>query len=242
MAIFLTAQQTYRMWQRELPEGAYADGAPSAFFTTASVYAKSVLVESSYDNMELMYLNYFAQTAEEKQSEWEIKVFGFSLDASLDLAIRRQKVLNQLRLKPGITINDMLNAIRSVIGDDKDIEIGEWGCNCCDTGNGMVWSIGVSQLGINTILGGGNRMAITPFLYPGADFCGDPSQFGLTEEEWQIMREEAYTYSVLVYSYTLTAQEMIDVDAILTKSEPARSQHFIFDGLDPADHLINPGA
>jgi len=230
------------MFQRELPEGAYADGAPSAFYTTASVYSKSVLVESAYSNMEEMYLNYFPQDAEAKQANWELKVFGFTLDATLSLPIRRQKVINQLRLKPGITINDMLNAIRSVIGDDKDIEIGEWGCNCCDTGNGAVWSIGVSQLGINTILGGGNRMAITPFIFPGADFCGDPSQFGVSEEDWLIMREDAYSYSVFVYSYTLTAQEMIDVDAILTKSEPARSQHFIFDGLDPADHLINTGA
>lgn len=241
MAVFLSAQQTYRMFQRELPEGAYADGAPSAFFTTASIYAKSVMVEAAYDNMENMYLNYFPQSAEEKQADWEFKVFGFTLNAALSLPIRRQTVINKLRLKPGITINDMLNAVRSVIGDDKDIEISEWGCNCCDDGTGGTWVIGVSQLGINTILGSMSGMGATPFLFPDADLCGDPSQFGISPEDWALIQQDAYTYSVLIYSYMMTAQERADVDALLTKSEPARSTHVIYDGLDPADHILNPG-
>ena len=235
MAIFLDVQQVYRMFQRELPEGAYADGAPSAFFTTASIYSKSSLVEKAYDNMEVIFNNFFPQTANEKQSDWEFKVFGFTLDATLGLAVRRQRVIDKLRTKPGIARNDLLNVIRSVIGDDKDIEIAAWGC---EEGG---WLIGESELGISTILSGAFLNLVTPFTYPNADLCGDPAQFGISEEDWLAAREGAYTYSVLIYSYSLTANELKEVDRVLTDAEPARSTHVIFDGLDPADRIVQTG-
>lgn len=236
MAIFLETQDIYRLMQRELPEGVYPDGAASGFFSTASIYAKSEQVKVAYDNMERIYDNMFPQSADEKQTDWEIKVFGFSLDAALGLAIRRQKVIDKLQTKPGIARGDLMKVIKSVIGDDKDVEIASWNCD------GGVWEIGVSELGVSTILGR-RAQNITSFTNPGADFCTtDPlTEFGISEADWLEMRQQAYTYSVLIYSYTLTAAEMELLELLLSQSEPARSAHVIYDGLDPADKITPPG-
>lgn len=237
MAIFLEAQDVFRLIQRELPEGVYPDGAPSGYYSTASVYSKASLIERAYDNMEVIYVNFFPQTAEEKQVDWEYKVFGFQLDGADSLAIRRQKVIDKLRTKPGLTIGDILNVVRSVIGDDKDLEIGEWGCE-----DGC-WILDESELEITTIFAGSRSMDVTPGVFPGDSLCTvDPSVFGKTEEEWAEVREDAFTYSLLVYSYTLTADELALVDLLLTQSEPARSAHVIYDGLDPADRITPVGA
>ncbi len=232
MAIFLDAQKNYRTLQRELPEGVYADGAPSGFFTTASVYAKSVVLESLYTNMEVIYNNMFPQTADEKQLDWERKAFGKTLDPALSLADRQALVLAKLKAKGGLSRDDMKGVVYSVIGADKDIEIASWGCS--DGG----WIIGDSELDISTILNGARQMDVTQFLFPGGDLCStNHAQFGKTDAEWAIMQEGAYTYEVKIFSYTLTAEQRIELDEALSAAEPARSQHVITDGLDPADHL-----
>lgn len=232
MAIFLEVNEIYRLMQKELPEGVYPDGAPSAFYSTASIYAKSQLFSEAYENIETVYNNYFPQTADEKQADWEIKVFGTTLDGSLNLAARRQRVIAKIRARPGITKQDMINVVKGVIGEDKDVAIGEWNCD------GGSWLIGVSELGVDTILSGANLSSITSFLYPGIDLCDiNPADYGLTDEQWQEMRTSAYTYSVLIYSYTMTDAEREEVDELLSIAEPARSAHVIYDGLDPADHI-----
>jgi len=224
---FLTEFEFYRMLQRELPEDVYPDGAPSAYFSTADMDAVAAVAASGYANLARIYDNMFPQYAEENISDWELLVFGYYLDSSLSLSQRRDKIVGKIRERRGITIPDMIAITKSVIGLDKEIEIWERGC---DSGG---WMIGVSQLGINTILNGANLVNAT-----GPDLCHkSPSDYGLTADEWALAQEEAYTYDVRVYNYTLTALELEQLDAALSKGEPARSQHVITSGLTDADKL-----
>ncbi len=126
----------------------------------------------------------------------------------------------------------MITVVKQVIGTDKDVAAANWGC-----ADGS-WVIGESELGVSTILGGAHTLSITKYLYPGVELCDLTAEdVGLTEEEWQEVRTSAYTYSILIYSYTMTDAERSEVDRLLTIAEPARSTHVIYDGLDPVDHI-----
>lgn len=227
MAIFLTRNQLYRLLQRELPEHVYADGAPSAFYTTADMDSAAAVFGTMYGNQRRIYENFWPQTAEEKIDSWEIKVFGELSADSLTLQEKIDRVLVRLRAQLGITIPDMISVVKAVIGSDKLVEIIEW------SGSTGGWQIGESQLGIETYL---NGYRLTDAVGPG--LCeANPADYGFTPEEWAEMREQAYTYEVMIYGYTLTSGERAEIDRQLLKEEPARSQHVITDGLDPADML-----
>jgi hypothetical protein len=71
MPKFLSATEAYRMIQRELPENVYIDGPATAGYSTASVYSKALAIEKIYQNLERIYDNFFAQTADEKIADWE---------------------------------------------------------------------------------------------------------------------------------------------------------------------------
>lgn len=227
MAIFLSRDQIYRMLQRELPEKVYPDGAPSAFFSTADNSSIAGVISDSYSNLKNIYDNYWPQHAVERLPDWETMIFGFNLDASLSLTERRNRVLAKFRTRRGITKPDMEAVVRGVLGDSVLFDIIEWGCS---TGG---WILDESQLDIETYLNGSNLVDAT-----GPDLCGKvPSDFGLTQEEWEIAQEEAYTYEVLVYGHVLTAAEYAEIDRQLNIEEPARSRHIITDNLDPNDLL-----
>lgn len=227
MAIFLTRQQVYRMLQRELPPYVYPDGAPSAFFSTAENDAVAETVSASYANQEKVYDNYFPGLADERIMDWEVTVFGYNLDAALSLSEKRARVLAKIRTRKGITLPDMISVVKAIIGSDKLVDIQEWGCY---TGG---WIISESELSIETILNGARLTDVT-----GAFICeATPAQYGKTQAEWEIMQEEAYTYQVNIYGYTMTAAEAIEVEAALLLAEPARSNHVIVDGLNPDDML-----
>lgn len=227
MPKFLTREEVYRILQRELPEGVYPDGAPSAYFSTADMDSVAALAASGYDNLETIYDNYFAQLADEKSEDWEIKVFGQVLPATQSLADRRSRVLAKVRSQLGITKADMVAVVQSVIGLDKDVVVVNWS----DRDGDGTWRIGLSQLGVTTILGG----ASTWRAYGDTAACDDGSTFGLTPDEMLAVREQAYTYEVRIYSYTMTADEAAEVEELLTHYEPARSAHVVLDGLDAAD-------
>lgn len=229
MAIFLDTQQAYRLYQRELPEGAYADGAPSAFFTTASVYAKATLLADFYANMERVYLNMFPQTADEQISDWEIKAFGYNLDASLELEDRQQAVMRKLRQHPGINRQAITDIVVTVLGPLVQFSIIDW--NCMEG----AWILDESQLDIDTYLNAGNMVDTTPALFPDANFCINDPVFGKTDQEWAEMQDQAYTYEVIIYGQTITAEQRAALDKALTIGEPARSTHVITDGADPND-------
>jgi hypothetical protein len=227
MPKFLNREEVYRLLQRELPDGVYADGAPSAFYSTADMDSVASGIAKVYSNLERVYENYWPQTADERIDDWELVVLNARQDAALTLASRRDKVLTKLRSRQGITISDMKSIVWGVIGSDKTVEIREWGC---ESG---AWVLDESELDINTYLGGQNR-----FKAVGSDAtCSDGSEFGFTAQEWEELREETFTFEVCIYDYTLSTEERRLIDERLTAGEPARSAHVITDGLDSADLL-----
>lgn len=221
MAKFLTRYECYRMLQRELPEGVYPDGNPEKYYSTADQDSVADVMATGYANLERIYLNYWPQTAEEKLTDWEITAFGQPLDANLSLADRRNRVVAKLRARKGITKKDMKDAVQSIIGSDKDVVIVEWGCPGGEFGT---WQIGVSLLGYNTYLGGYNMLLIT-----GKDACANPLPYGVSKEEWDGMKRQAYTYEVKIFGYTLSTAERLAIDSALSAAEPARSSHVISD-------------
>ena len=229
MPTFLSQEQIYRMLQRELPEGTYPDGPASAFYSTADSDATAKVIAGVYDNLSRIYENMWPETADEQLSDWEIKVFGRNLSASLTLAQRRALVIAKIRSQSGISKADISALVSTIIGSDKIFEIIEWGF-----GDGA-WVLGESQLGINTFLAGPSRFRAT-----GPDLCSaDPADYGMTSDDWLDMRSDAYTYEVRIYTATLSEEVYLALDVALSDSEPARSQHVISDGLD-LDEIINP--
>lgn len=231
MAMFLDASKLYRAFQRELPEGVYADGPPTAFFTTASAYAKAVQLETVYANLQRIYDNQFPQSADERIYDWEKYAFGRFLEGSLTLQERRDLIVARFRLRPGITKQDMLDVVYSIIGNDKEVRIITWGC-----GEDGGWELGESQLGVTTYLNGSRLVDVTSGIYPDAEICDlTAADLGMSQDDFDQMQETAYTYEVMIYGYTLTADERTLIDSELTKREPARATHIITDGLDIAD-------
>lgn len=227
MPKFLSADEIYRILQRELPEGVYPDGPKDRFFSTAENYSVASGISDSQVNLTRIYDNYFPNSADEKIADWEITVFARNLPTSLSLAERRDRIVTKMRSRKGIRKEDMIAIVKGVIGSDKQVEIAEWGCS---SGG---WMLNESQLNIETILNGQALVDVT-----GSVICEDsPSDHGKTQEEWDEMLEEAYTYEVLIYDYTLTELELIELEESLNEAEPARSNHVITDGLDPADAL-----
>lgn len=229
MPTFLTQAQLYRVLQRELPEDVYADGAASAFYSTADMASVAKTLETAYSNLYRIYLNYFPQYADEKISDWEVMIFGLVSDASLTLQQRRDRILARLRTRRGITKQDMLDISLEVLGTDftNDIEIAEWNNY---TG---VWMLGLSQLGIETILGSNGNVW-------GPALCSqDAADWGLTDEEWADLKEQAYTFQIRIYLHTLTDSQREALETALYYGEPARSNYVITDGLTNGQRL-NP--
>lgn len=227
MPKFLSRAEMYRTLQRELPEKVYPDGAPSGYYSTADMDSIADVACTGYANLQRVYENYWPQTADEKIADWEMLAFARLLDASLTLAQRRDRIVTKIRSRKGLTINDMKEVVLGIIGSTKLVDISEWGCS---SGG---WMIGISQLGIETILNGQRLVDAT-----GENLCEKTwTDFGKTEAEWLEMREEAYTYQVNIYDYTLTQAEYDEIDAALSETEPARSQHIILSGLNSADML-----
>lgn len=229
MPKFLTAPEIYRILQRELPEAVYPDGAPVAFYSTAENFAVASVAATGYANLERIYDNQWPQTADERMTDWEITAFGKPLPASMSLPERRDRTAQKIRSRKGLTKQDMIDIVLSVIGTDKTVDAIEWGCS--GNGSGGAWIIGVSLLGVDTYLGGSAsiQQAVGPMLCEQS-----PADFGLTQQQWDDIRAQAYTYEILVYGYTLTDEEFNEVDQQLSTYEPARCRHFIRDGLDPA--------
>lgn len=225
MPVFLTQEDLYRLLQRELPEDVYADGAPSAFFSTADMNAVAKTLGSAYTNLERIYDNYFPQYADERIGDWEVTVFGFVSDDAFTLEERRDRVVAKLRNRPGITKDDVFRAVTGMFPSlaPSGVEILPWGC--ADGG----WTLNVSELGYDTYLNGWPRVAAV-----GPDLCDLPaSAFGLTDAQWAEMQAEAYTYEVRL-AVPVTGASLTALDQLLTAVEPARSTHVI---TQPADYL-----
>lgn len=232
MPIFLDQQSIYRLLQRELPpDDVYPDGAPSAFFSTADQFSVAGRVADAYVNLQNIYKNYYPVSAEETLADFEFLYFGYTLDATLTIAERRQKLLDKIRTRRRTTPDDLIATVHTLIPTSVLVEIVEWG------NGGAGWMLDVSELEISTILNEFNQLDRT-----GPDLCQlGAEDYGLTPEEFARMQNEAYTYEVRIYGYTLSADERAQLETILSAAEPARSQHIIVDGLNPADSIGGNG-
>ncbi len=228
MPIFLTQDDVYDLLQREMPEGVYPEGSASASFHGADLGASAKTVETAYSNQARIYANYFPQTADEKLTDFEELHLGEQLLSSLTLAQRRDRVIAKIRQQRRTTPSDIRAAVQTVVDEGVLFEVIEWGC---EHGG---WVLDESQLDIETIL---NAFAGLQFGFR-EDWCSvTATELGLTEEEYLIYREEAYTYEVRFYDYTLTAAEAERLEKVLLDAEPARSRHIVTDGLDSADMI-----
>lgn len=228
MPIFLSQQQVYRLLQRELPiENVYPDGPASAFYSTAENYSVAKVFGDAYTSLESIYNNYFPQTADVRQQDWEELILGRHLPDSLTLQEKRDRVLTKIRTRRRTTPQDIIDIVHTVIDSSISVEIAPWGCGCAG------WILDVSILDVSTILNGYNNLNLV-----GPDLCGKTAaDFGLTEDEFLDYRKEAYFYEIRIYSYTLSSEERDLINKLVSEGEPARSDHIIVDGLDPADML-----
>lgn len=224
MAYFLSANDLYRVLQRELPpDNVYPDGEPSQFFSTADQYSVATVLAEAYVNLQDIYLNFFPETTATKLVDWEIKIFGTGGDSTLTNQQRIDRILAKIRSRQGIREQDMIDVVHTVIDPSILVEIGEWGC---ESGG---WHIGESMLAIETYLNEARMLD-----YTGPTICCPPHTAPANLAD---MQEQAYTYSVLIYGYTLTATQRAQIDAALDVAEPARSQHVIYDGLNAANAI-----
>lgn len=250
MPKFLSQQETYRLIQRELPEGVYADGPPSAFFTTADNDSIAKTVATAYANLSRIYENYFPQSTDERIDDWEVKVFGVVSDDGLTLAERRSRVLAKIRKKPSLALWEILTLVASRLPEGVFVQVVNWGC-----GDGGSWILGKSKLGVDTILGWGN-----PSLIQGDDLCAavvgngwrlGSSALGVDTRltgtySWQTISQvqaKAYTYEVRIFGYELTGLDYEKLVLELAAAEPARSGRLIRQNLSLASYgLIFPAS
>lgn len=238
MPLFLQATDVYNMLQRELPEDAYPQGAPASFFSTADMFSIAVQFEKLYTNLKSIYNNQWPQTCDDRIDDWEIKVFNQISPSPLTLLERQTRVLHQLQTHPGIAKQDMLNLVNYLIPAIglSNMEIAEW------QNESGAWLIGVSQLGVTTILNGARQNDITPGLWPGVDLCGaeisgNPGSIGQTADSLAEAQLESYTWELRIYNYTLSPSQYQTLDTALSAAEPGRSTHVITSGLTNADRI-----
>lgn len=227
--MFLEHSALYRLLQREMPEDVYPDGAPSAFYHNADVDSVADGLTKAYANLQRVWINAFPGSADELIMEWEKTIMGDALDASATSDQRKTRYLERLRAARGISIPRIESVVRSVIGESVLFEVVENGCH------DGAWVLDESELDISTILNGQNGMNIVP--RPDNMNCDylTETPAGYTRQEWLDYRDDTYRYEVRIYDYTLTADEESLLDRELDRFEPARSDHTIVDGLDPAD-------
>ena len=239
MAKFLSRDEVYRLLQRELPEGVYADGSPSAYYTTADMDSVADVVATGYGNLQRIYDNFFPATAtlEEKLKDWETKMFGYLLPDALTLQQRRDKIIAKVRKQPRLHKWEILTLIASFLPEGTYVQIVEL---CTD--NQRSWSIGESLLGITTLLKFDEDLAAALGIDV-QNWC----EFVATQLHWRLsndglgdntylaqyawtdiasIQKKAFGYEIRVFNYTFSAADFLQVDKEVTASEPARSAHF----------------
>lgn len=229
MPKFLSKKELYNIIQRELPDKVYAYSTrPQEFYTTSDDDSSAFVFSKMYSNLEVIYNNYFPQTAEESLEDWEITVFGAVDETNATIAERRDRLLAKIRSRKGITVQDIIDIVYSVIGSDKDIEVIEKGC---ETG---AWILGKSRLSRNTFLG---ISSVEGGVTIGPDFsaCQDEAwlELGITEEQFRELQTQAYSYVIRIRDYDATQLERDILTSELNKFEPARSQHTIVSPFSP---------
>lgn len=244
MAIFLTKQQIYRMLQRELPEGVYPDGAPSAFFSTADMDSVAEVAASAYLSASAIYDNYWPQTSVAKIDDWVFKMFGFLFDSTVDVVTKQQRVIDKVRKVGSIDLFDVLTIVAKYVPQGTYVQI----FFLC--GDHAFWQLGVSLLGIDTILAFKNPadIGITPaniknwcsFVSTlhwrlGQDGLGFNTYLSyINYLDLADYQANAFEYDIRVYDYTIPPGDLANMDTELKAGEPARSAHRVFQNLSLA--------
>ena len=232
MPKFLTVNETYRILQRELPEGVYPDGAPSAYFSTADNYSIAKTVETLYSNLETIQDNNFPQNSDERISDWSRFVFGYSLSAALSLAEKRSRILAKLRKEPAITLWEILTLVVEYVPDGTYVQVSS---PCSGI---ITWQLGVSELGFDTYLQG---VTFDSLGIDGEDWCEEVANLhwrlgqdalGETTElaefaytDIAAIQADAYLYDIRIFGYEIPENELIGLRQEIEKAEPARSTY-----------------
>lgn len=253
MAKFLTREQLYRVIQRELPEDVYPDGAPDKFYSTADSDATADVVATGYANLERIYQNYFPQTADEYIDKWIDKMFiGVSFDASVSLQDKRDRVIAKVRKRPTLQLWEILKLLAGYVPPGTYVQAVEY--NCGSGLNGGMWRLGVSRLGVDTMLGFDN--IFEKLGVDAADWCDivsnrgwrlGVSQLGVDTEINEFSYLEiiepqirAYGYEIRIFDYAVTGTSFAQMVRAINETEPARSVHQIRQNLALADFgLVN---
>lgn len=237
MAKFLSRDQLYRLLQRELPEGVYPDGAPSAFFSTADMASIADVAATGYGNLERIYDNYFPQFTDEFIDKWVDKMFvGVSFDASVSLQDKRDRVIAKVRKQPQITLWEVLKIAASYVPSGTYVQIVE---NCSPFGT---WILGKSRLGKDTVLGYNHKFG--DLGVPTDEWCSflagldgwklGQSKLGSTTKlaKYSFLsiiepQLKAYGYKLRIYDYQVTGTSFAQMIRNINEAEPARSVHII---------------
>ncbi len=244
---FPTTYDLYRVLQRELPPGAYLDGAATAGYSTADMYAVASIISARYDNLQIVYNNEFAQSAVEYLDEWETTYFGSPINAASGTAQRQQALLAKIRAMPSITLWAVLTTVVSYLPIGVYAQVVPVGCGSGPT-SGAGWVLNVSRLGSTTILGWGNYGTTAQLNNPnGLDYCAlinggtgtgwrlNQSQLGIntvltglnTYQTISAIQAKAYTYLIRIFDYQLTGAALQAMLLAVTAAEPARSTHIL---------------
>lgn len=250
MPKFLSREEIYRIIQRELPEGVYPDGAPSAYWSTAESDASAAIAASAYMNLERIYENYFPQTADERIADWEVTMLGAQLDASLGLTARRDQVIAKWREQNDLSLWTILTRLLTLVSEGVHIQLFE---NCRIHGGG--WELGVSELGVGTILGnirtidiaspeeacfpdfpfwtlGESELGVETTMYTDG---GDRDIDEVLSEEFGLQQYFAYSYEIRIFEHVLTTAQRDAIERVAKQLQPARSTHIIRDDLEFLD-------
>lgn len=250
MAKFLNREELYRVVQRELPEFAYPDGPPAAFFSTADSDATADVAATAYGKLERIYQNYFPQTTDERVGDWIKKMFvGVSFDTGVTLQDKRDRIIAKVRKQPTIALWEVLKILASYAPEGKYVQISE---NCGASGS---WELGASMLGVTTILGYDHKFADLGISVD--DWCdlvsstrwvlgsselgvdtllADPDYLSIIEPQLN-----AYGYEVRMFEFSVTGTSYDQLIRNLNETEPARSVHIVRQNLSPSDYgLVNP--
>lgn len=243
MPKFLDQPEAYRLLQRENPPNVYPDGGPADFVSTAENDSVAKAVASVYTNMQRAWINQFVQLTDESIAKWETTVFGKTISGELSLQERRDRLLGKIRALPTISLWDVLVLVNSYVPAGVYVGIIENGSLGEGSPSFPVWSLGMSELGVNTFLGGISASRLTgpsagavfgptwPFPLTDGTYV-DPT---LTEAEALEIRAQQYSYTVKIYGYTLPADLLAELQLTLAEAEPARSTHDVVQNASLAD-------
>lgn len=236
------------MLQRESPEGVYADGPPSAFFTTASMDAKAKTLETAYSNLSRIYENYFPQSADERIDDWLVKMFGTTL-GNLTLDEKRAKVIAKIRAQPRINLWEILTLVAGYLPEGKYVQIIEY-CNQAQSS----WVLDESQLGLNTIFDLPIKFA--DLGVPSDQWCKYVSSLQWRLGEGQLgtqtalapetlyvdvtnVQKQAFIYEIRIFETALVGADLQSMEREVVKAEPARSSHITRQNLLLSDFFLN---